>query len=370
MKIRNKKQLSDAFGIPQPQRKDEFIAENSDRLRHTAEVPRSPVRFIRYAAAGVCAAAMIALFANILHTPAPEKNFGGGTIITDTVMTTDDNENVTTAASSAVTETTAENSAYTNTTTFASTTGTVSDTTTSAVPTSAASTVSNTTAFSTSGTSTSTAAEKTATALTTTTGPVNQVTTTSFQAEAIPVTVTTHAEATAPGGKDRTVLPKVIYNTVIPENPNESTISPGSASELTPLSEVLLADCSVLRGTVLRTYYTSFDDIAYIQADIRADEICWGDTVNSFDLITFYIPVGWIENNNVQLAGTYFIPAVNSEYLLILQQTDSSLPDDTFQPREPLETAVFAPEQRGFTSVLAPDITLTFTDLEKLKEQP
>lgn len=391
MKKTEKNALKNAFGIPEPRHKEEFLAEYTRRLENRR---RSPVPvFIKYAAVAAFAVIMISI--GITHLPSPDKKFTGSDVITEVTTAdggtghsgTQDNDIVDTTVISGSTETAVTTEPGTSGTSggtagsgdLTSSEGTTSATVTSS-GTSSSGTADKTTATKRT-TASGTTTARTTTSRTTTSSSRTQVSsqqqtvsateTTTYQMEAgtqpltsvPPPSVTPEMPPVSDNQKnDYTVKPSIVYYPLDPQvNDNEhpgadpgiadSPTSPGSASD------------TIVYGTVKRIYYTSFNDTTYTQIDIEISNAYRSSYLNYGDLITVYVLGGFRLDTRV---GNYvkteygFKPIINKSYLFMLSSSGSQFPYQTFVLSDPPAYSVYTFDGSEYTSAIESGIRYSY----------
>lgn len=376
MKKSEKNALKNAFGIPEPRHKDEFIAEYKRRLESRR---RSPVPvFIRYAA--VAAFALIIISIGIMHLPSPDKEFTGSDVITEVTTAVNGTEPPrTTSDGMAVTITTGDTEICgttepaETTETGEKTTDNTTITTDSKTVTTQAGTTSN--KVTTSGTSASgTASRTTTTKRTTASGTAITTRTTTAQTTTVTAPEKDNVEETGPltstpptedtttqpvpstgtfAPRDYTVKPTVVYypydppksdNTVMPFDPGvePNTATPGASSD------------TIVYGTVIRMYYTSFGDHTYTQIDIQIINPIRSNYLYNSDCITVYIPGGFRTDGYGGFVKntSEFSPETYNNYLLMLNTADSRFPSGTFILSDPAEQSAFTDEGSSYVSAV------------------
>ncbi|MBR4626732.1 MAG: hypothetical protein IKO47_03345 [Ruminococcus sp.] len=365
MKIRRDR-LSAAFGIPEPLKKDDFLAEYSEKL-NTPVKPRPIIRTIRYASAGICAAAVILLFANILRTSPPDKDFAASNVITEGTHTsesaaahTDDKEGTLTSPTESASFTTPEESTSAPATTEASSESTAS--TTTAV----------TTAEVSSQTSASTVkqTENTTSAVTTTVAATTAKITQTAQLTTTQ-TISTMSSAvqpviTLPSGRDRTVVPDII---ILPNDKETggSDTKPPAGVQRTELTDDELRGGQAVGAAVIRKYYTMVNGMPYIQADVYIYAAYNDGSIEVGDTISVYFSGGYVKNeDDIIKAYTEFEPEIEDQYVLFLNNSGSGFPADTFTLRNPTNISVFIYTGHSYESPLAPNRWISPRKLESL----
>lgn len=386
MKKSEKNAVKNAFGIPEPRHKDEFIAEYSSRLENRR---RSPVPvFFKYAAAAAFAVIMISIC--IVKLPSPDKEFTGSDVIAEVTTSAAENEQTTLTEGSAVTtQPASDNSASSATETSAA----VTDDTTSTVTTSEAVssattsgsagtektvTTTKTTTASTDKTSTSqktTTAKTTTTAATTTAAEDTTATQTATTTQSHMPETSVHTSSppeTDNGNKDYTVKPPVVYYPEDFSGQEEGTSGsdrPGAPVDGNdPVTQLPGSSSNTnVKGRVLRVYYTSINDQPFIQADIEISKVFRSWFLNDRDRITIYIPGGYISDGHggYYRAMTYFIPDQGREYLFMLNSAYYPFHDNTFLLSEPIEMAVFIQDGSNYISAVDSSIVFSTQDVEK-----
>ena len=362
MKKSEKNALKNAFGIPESEHKDEFLAEYSRRL----ESRRSPVPvFIKYTAAAAFAAVIISI--GIMHLPSPDKEFTASEVITDVTTSFSGTEPTDTLTNGAVVT---SDTSKASTVQTAETTITV--TTTASETTDKSSSATDSASATTANTTNSTSSSRTTAAKTTTTK--HTVSTTTTKAADIPETtlppVTTTVIASelplteGPSPRDYTVKPSLTYD------PDEPEINDGDGFPGKPPTSAVPAMSSdtIIYGKVIRRYYTSFDDRLYTQIDVRITDSYRSGYLREGDCITVYIRGGFVKTHK----GTYvrdlsgFIPEINEDYLLMLNTSDSRYPSGTFVLSEPSDESAFTYDGSNFISAVNRNIRYSYSDMKQL----
>ena len=400
MKKTEKNALKNAFGIPEPRHKEEFIAEYTRRLESRR---RSPVPvFIKYAAVAAFAVIMISI--GITHLPSPDKKFTGSDVIAETTTADDgtgasgtqDNGIVITTDISGSTDVTVTTEPVTSGTSDGTTSGgditsseaaasgtvtssgTSSSVTTGKTTTTKRTTASGTTTAKTTTARTTTAKTTTSKTVTTVSSPQNTVSateTTTYLMEEGTQPLTSDPPSVSPAEppvsdnqkNDYTVKPSVIYYPIDPpvsdnEYPGadpgvpDSPTSPGSTSD------------TIVYGTVKRIYYTSFNDTVYTQIDVEIGEAYRSSYLRYGDLITVYVRGGFRLDTQI---GNYvkteygFKPVVNASYLLMLNSSGTPFPYRTFVLSDPREYSVYTFDGSEYTSAIDRGIRYSFYTMKQ-----
>ena len=389
MKKSEKNAVKNAFGIPEPKHKEEFIAEYTSRLENRRCSP-VPV-FFKYAAAAAFAVIMISIC--IVKLPSPDKEFTGSDVITEVTTSGAANEHTTLSDGSAVTTQPASDNSASTETSSVTTDDTVSDVTTSETASTAASTGSaetekTVTTAKTTATTTdkTTSPQKTTTAKTNTTKTTTTASTTSAAEDTVPtqtattpgplVTETSVQTSTPPtmadGGNDYTVKPSVIYyypeDYPVEDGDDTGAVRPGdpvdSDTPTTPLPGG--SSNTIVRGRVLQVYFTSINDQPFIQVDIEISDVLRSWYLNTNDRITIYIPGGCIPDGHGGYikARTEFIPDTGRDYLFMLNSAYYPFPDKTFLLSESAEMSVFTQNGYYYVSAVNSSIAFSVQDVE------
>lgn len=386
------KALKEAFDFPEPDRKDEFIAEFS-RLSDNRDKKHMLPIVMRFAAA----AAMFAVIIGVLtHMPKDTTDFGSGNdgIVSATETTT---ETVSTAPTAAVTTTvTAEEAVKTEKTTTSKVTG-------SAVTTAKTVTAEKTTAANKTTASSATAAPKT-TALHTTTAHIT-VRTTSRTTETTqkPVTTTTppipadidipHA-ANKGENHDMTVSPDIIYplrDKTLTEDqlyPQDGAVQQGAATgkpkdEISVLEQMYNDSSAVILANVDEMVYTSIDGCAVTAENISVISSYKGELTEK-DMITVFFSGGYVPAEKyMETHGDAYISSPEEysiyekgesrstqdkgkQYIFFIRKGGDDLPDGAYSPVSSGNTAVFRKVRNNYVSVDDANIRFTEAQLSEL----
>jgi len=385
LKDSEKKALKEAFGIPEPQNKAEFLSSIENKAAVSERKPRLPV-FFRYAAAAVCAVVVITAGVTVLKTAAPDKNFGSSSVMTETAPDTQKtteyvSENigtvtgVTTAAvtTAPVTETASVTSSVQTTSEAASTSPQTTSLQTTTVTASTTHKTTNTTAAvntTTCVTTTEFSATKTEEITTTFKSEelVDPVMTTATSYEKPETTTTTNnsketggtppVSSDDPGTDDRTVKPYIIYNvTGKTIEPSDSIVPPPGTADY-PYDQLAKASDYVIYGNIDNIYYTSINGIPYTQADIEISRVFKGSDISGSTRISVYFPGGYYPiNRESDTESQYYVfessgmpvrPNVNDSYLLFIKSGYSVFPYGAFVLTEESGHAVMYKDKTGY----------------------
>ena len=315
MNKKDKKALEQAFGIPEPERKDEFLARYGDELYHHLPLPLVPL-LTRFAAA---AAVFLAVFfvwnasgdlGKLRHDP--------GNSTADTVPFSTSSTEFSTSLGTTVLKTTSL-SGNTSTTISTRTTAVSSTVTTDSAMTEFSTeftTVLKTTDISTSETEIPTEIDiipqefstTQSTVLKTTEKPAVTVTTTVhtshttvLKTDPIPETTTTSVQTVPvedmPESASREVVPETVYQKydkviLMEELINKETTAPPGSDTLTPaeggVPELLIS------GKVLENYYTAEDGKVLTYQTVQVTYVIIGSAVREGDIITVVSEGGYV----------------------------------------------------------------------------
>ncbi|MBR6994602.1 MAG: hypothetical protein IKH96_01140 [Ruminococcus sp.] len=379
MTEKDKKRITEALGIPEPDRKKEFAEEFARRSEGMQKKPIKPI-IMRITAA----AAMLAVCIGALTLfPKHKTDFGGD----------DDIE---------VIETTTDHSAD----------GAIVPHTTSSTDTEGGVTV--TTAAMTSG--------KTGTAVTTaqngtTKAPASQRTTAAKTTESRSESRTTTAEhhetevttaepivqdppVTAAPPRDLTVSPDVTYtvrdNTITeeelltgkgsdgigapPKGDGDPPISPNDQK----IQHMFDISYAVILAKVDKMVYTSIDRQAVTAEDITVEAV-YGGSLNTGDRLTVFLRGGYMpaeeymkynrrahidnaEDYSVYIsAGCRMAQEEGESYIFFVSDDDSGLPDGAFSPAEDGYCSVFIKRNGKYISLAGEELSFTEEQLARLQ---
>ncbi len=383
MTEKDKKKITEALGIPEPDRKKEFAEEFAKRSEGVQKKPIKPI-IMRITAA----AAMLAVCIGALTLfPKHKTDFGG-----------DDNIEVI--------ETTTDNSVD----------GAIHSVPHTTSPTNTEGGVIVTTAAKTSG--------KTVTAVTTaqngtTKGPASQRTTAAKTTEGRDESRTTTADhhetdvttaepivqdppVTAAPPRDLTVSPDVTY-TVRDNTITEEELLTGEGSDgigipprgegdppLSPNDQKIqhMFDISyaVILAKVDKIVYTSIDRQAVTAEDITV-EAAYGGSLNTGDRLTVFLRGGYMpaeeymkynrrahidnaEDYSVYIsAGCRMAQEEGESYIFFVSDDDSGLPDGAFSPAEDGYCSVFIKRNGKYISLAGEELSFTEEQLSRLQRQ-
>lgn len=389
MTDKEKKALKEAFDFPEPDRKDEFIAEFT-RLSENKDKKRLFPVVMRFAAA----AAMLAVIIGVLtHMPKDKTDFGSSNDGIVTVTEAPSEAESTSASAAAQTTVTAEKNTKADKTTASKVTG-------SAVTTTKTLTSSKTAAAQTTKSSSAGTAVKTTAAHTTAKQESKNDTTQK------PVTTTTaapdvsdtnqkdsNANENSSSGRDMTVTPDIIYplrDKTLTEDqiyPADDTAGAPSISKPTDNPDILRSlyndSSAVVLANVDEMVYTSIDGNAVTAENISIISSYKG-SLGEEDRITVFFSGGYIpaekytethsdayihspeEYSVYEKGSSKFQQNKGEQYIFFIRKGGYDIPDGAYSPVRDGNIAVFKKVYDNYVSVDDANIRFTEAQLREL----
>lgn len=389
MTDKEKKALREAFDFPEPDRKDEFIAEFAKLCDNKDKKPLFPF-FMRFAAA----AAMLTLIIGVLvNMPKDTLDFGNGSsVIVQSTEAPSETEgavitNVTVTAAKAVSTTVTTVKTTSSAAATAKNVTTVKAVTTAKAETTAKNSDS---APTTSAAPTSAKAQEIITTVTTTAKKENS-------AESAQTMTTTEStkESADIRGRNMTVCPDIIYKVrdkTIPEEAlyamtetGPSVLKPsGDGSSYSVLMQMYNDSSAVILANVDEMLYTFIDGEIFTAEQLSVHSVIKGSLIPS-DKISVYFEGGYMpaemyleshsdaqlddpEEYSVYVHGSSINRQdIGSEYLFFINNGAENIPEGAYSPVSSGNISVFRKVRDIYVSLDKPDLVLSEDELRELR---
>lgn len=378
MTEKDKKRITEALGIPEPDGKKEFAEEFARRSEGMQKKPIKPI-IMRITAA----AAMLAVCIGALTLfPKHKTDFGGDDDI-EVIETTTDHS--------------ADGAIVPNTTSSTDTEGGV--TVTTAAMTSGKTGTAVTTAQN--GTTKAPASQRTTAAKTTESRNESRTTTAEHHETEVTTAepIVQDPPVTAAPPRDLTVSPDVTYtvrdNTIteeelltgkdsdgigIPQGDGDPPISPNDQK----IQHMFDISYAVILAKVDKMVYTSIDRQAVTAEDITVEAV-YGGSLNTGDRLTVFLRGGYMpaeeymkynrrahidnaEDYSVYIsAGCRMAQEEGESYIFFVSDDDSGLPDGAFSPAEGGYCSVFIKRNGKYISLAGEELSFTEEQLARLQ---